>query len=104
MAKHTCPVHNETLVFKQMHAGGWAEVCPTFASTECRVFFDRRTERFYNVPGVVAPASTLRGRVTSLRAKVKHDLMSPKFGFSAEDAEEMIDVYGVLEMQKLIAA
>ncbi len=65
MVKHTCPVHGEVLVFKRMSGGGWGEVCPTFHDTGCCVFWDRRYERFYNEPAVVARASKHRGRCTS---------------------------------------
>jgi len=99
-SKHNCPIHGCTLTHKLMPGGGIGEVCPTYPDTGCRVFFDRRVQKFYNVPGVVAPASKKRGRVNSKREEYIARLL--EVGYCANDVDRWANQHGLSYIGELV--
>lgn len=82
--------------------GGRFFGCENFEAAGCPVWCSPTTGKFGRLADTVARASRLHGRVSSLRQKMVRQLTT-KCHFNVEEAEEMIDNYGVDRVQWLLA-
>lgn len=98
-----CTCCNEPMIRKSNSKGGGVFYgCSNFAVTGCTVTWSETNQCYYGDPSMVAPASALRGRCTSLRSKLIAFFTSQGLG-SANEVDEFITAVGLVEAQALVA-
>lgn len=99
MVTPSCPVHGSRCVMRMNPLGGFLWGCASFASHGCRITFSSDGTKMWGAEHVVAPSSSRRGRVTSIRALVRLKLVAQ--GLSADEVEEFLSL-GLDEVQRLV--
>lgn len=98
-APKDCPCCSVPLVLRTNPRGGAFFGCSNFGSLGCRVYWTNK-HGWRGLPEVVARASSLRSSVVSIRAKQKAILVTR--GLDEKEAIEMIDTFGILEVERLL--